>query len=199
MLDDECLNGHSVIDMMSYYNIGELIQHSKVSEIINNIWSSPYKLKSLCHESSLVRICMDGVKCKSSLAFQNKNTYVDTVLHNFKHPWEYQKHDETDVISSNMFTYNVWKRSMFTKYVIHCIIVIAIAIYIQNQMGKLLVYAQDLELAYTNVATLQAEISSGMYAGSDLVAAQLQLQSYILVVSGNFNFTFSNNYYRIDF
>ena len=64
MLNEKCYNEYQVIDIISYENIGFIMENSKVSLILNELWSGPYKSVPFFSGSSSFKIIDNTILTK---------------------------------------------------------------------------------------------------------------------------------------
>ena len=84
------------------------------------------------------------------------------IIKNFKNPFCTLKHYKPAVNSyrSHMFSFEVWKKSIFSKFFTECVIVLALAIYFQIAMTTFLKDSNELIAIYLNMDELETSIRS---------------------------------------
>ena len=169
MLYDYWLNGHKVIDMIGYYNLGSIIACPKVSIVINNLWSSPYVLYDFHDRSYVVASFKSVIFWESENRLEDEKDIPNQVLDNFKSPHNILKQykPDKDLYRSHMFTYNVWKKSIFTYFVTEWVIVIVIALYFQLEMASFLDQSNKMTDINTQIAALQSQLNGSWPLSSD--------------------------------
>ena len=118
MLYNYCLNGYQVIDMVSYYHLKSIIVFPKVSIIISNLWTNPYLLCDSCDRSSVFKCFNSFVSLDSDSTLEDEKDTGNKIIDNFKRPHHIlnQYKPDKDLYRSDMFTYNAWKKSIFTNF-----------------------------------------------------------------------------------
>ena len=86
MLNDYCLNGAQVIDIISYYELGDIMSHPKVSVNINNLWSSPYEYKYPFEMSTFSTLLKEKIFRQSKSFVDHDSSVSDRILDYFKTP-----------------------------------------------------------------------------------------------------------------
>ena len=86
MLEDYCLNGSQVIDIISYYELGDIMSHPKVSININNIWTSPYEFKYPFQMSSFYTLLKEKIFHQAKSFVDHDSSVSDRLLCYFKNP-----------------------------------------------------------------------------------------------------------------
>ena len=124
MLQDRCLNGYDVIDVVAYGDLQSILDNNTVSIIINDMWKGPYNRKHFMEVSTGYQILMTNLsKRKTFYGYvPNKASSVLQKVRSFDFS---SRHNQN---YAHFFKYEVWKKSMEVVFIIDGIIIVILAI-----------------------------------------------------------------------
>ena len=134
MLQDRCLNGYDVIDVVAYGDLQSILDNNTVSIIINDMWKGPYNRKHFMEVSTGYQILMTNLsKRKTFYGYvPNKASSVLQKVRSFDFS---SRHNQN---YAHFFKYEVWKKSMEVVFIIDGIIIVILAIAYQYLFLSLL-------------------------------------------------------------
>ena len=125
------------LDLLSHYNIVEIMNNKNMEKIALELWISKYDIKgNLMTTSSVYRIVMGR---------------------NFKKPWDVLddylftnwKSRKLDNFEHHLFQFQVWKKSMFTKFIVEGVFLTIFTILFQYYLITAISAATSVDSTYS--------------------------------------------------
>ena len=154
------------LDLLSYYNIVDIMNNKNMDKIALELWSSQYDIKgNLMSTSSVYKIVMGNnfIKPWDVLGDYSFTNWQSRRIDNFEH---------------HLFQFKVWKKSMFSKFVFEGLFLTIFTILFQYYLIKAISAANTVNSAFSSYSNASSSNQTSLYKSFQVYSAEYKCLIY---------------------
>lgn len=173
LTEEKALSGLSIIDMVAYGDMQDVLNNPSVDRIVFDFWNGPYETQSWLN--------LSPTYSEIQVLFFNKEKFMGQTLMKPKKYWiEYLKpkkkvRESKGAHRSHFFQFKQWKYSLKVNFIMETIIILVLSIVIYDKALNSLQSLTEVQTEYNNYKYYSSEIDSGLYSGADLATLNTEL------------------------